>query len=127
MSQPSRASMQLSFPAASHLLPAEAYAYGERSSGGTHRLVPTKPHIVDLMLDLAEYVPRRDLGSISFLEPACGHGVFLVRAVDRLCRSAVEFGRRLADLGEAIRGYDIDPAHVAHSRRAVAETLHQYG
>ncbi len=91
MSHASRAPTQLSLPVTSHKMPAEAYAYGERSDGQTHGLVLTRPHIVDLMLDLAGYLPDRDLGALSLLEPACGHGAFLSRAVERLCLSAARF------------------------------------
>mgnify|MGYP001610451780 CR=1 FL=1 len=107
--------------------PTGAYAYGERSSGERHGVVLTKPHIVDLILDLAGYSVERDLGALSLLEPACGRGVFLEAAVQRLVESARRKGRRVASLRSAITAFDIDPEHVAASRAAVAEILRRGG
>lgn len=55
-------------------LPPDAYQYGERTSGETHGVVLTKPHVVDLILDLAGYVTERPLALMTLLEPACGTG-----------------------------------------------------
>ena len=62
--------MQLSmdFPIS---FPKEAYEYGRRSSGETHGVVLTKPHVVELILDLAGYsqdrdLPRRRLLAVSY-------------------------------------------------------------
>lgn len=44
-------------------VPGDAYDYGERSSSGTHGVVLTKPHVVELILDLAGYTTDRDLGT----------------------------------------------------------------
>ena len=108
-------------------LPKDAYAYGERSSGETHGVVLTKRHIVELMLDLAGYTRDRDLTGLTLLEPACGLGAFLVPAVERLLDAAASDGRPAAELREAIRAYDIDPAHVAGSREAVRALLVRRG
>ena len=58
--------------------PKEAYRFGQRSDGEIHGVVLTKPHIVDLILDLAGYKIGKDLMSTRLLEPSCGHGAFLV-------------------------------------------------
>lgn len=107
----------------------EAYRYGERSSGETHGVVLTKPHVVRLILDLAGYVAERDLTVVSLLEPACGHGAFLLEAVHRLMSSAKRRGQCASDLTGAILAYDIDPDHVAITRQAVVDALiaHQVG
>ena len=55
-------------------LPKGAYQYGSRSDGGTHGLVLTKPHVVEMLLDLAGYRADRSLASLKLLEPACGQG-----------------------------------------------------
>jgi hypothetical protein len=68
--------------------PKEAYEYGRRSSGDTHGVVLTKPHMVELILDLAGYSQDRDLARMRLLEPACGHGAFLVPAIRRLMTAA---------------------------------------
>lgn len=114
----------LNFPA---VFPDSAYSYGERSSGETHGVVLTKPHIVNLILDLAGYTADRDLAAISLLEPACGSGAFLLPAVKRLISSARAYGHDISTLKEAIRGYDIDAQHVEQSRGAVAQMLKQHG
>ncbi|MGH7270902.1 MAG: Eco57I restriction-modification methylase domain-containing protein, partial [Polyangiaceae bacterium] len=108
-------------------LPTGAYDYGERTSGETHGVVLTKAHVVSLILDLAGYVPDRDLSRIAFLEPSCGHGAFVVRAVERLMASAKDFRRSPKDLGGAIRAYDIEASHVALTRQVVVEALQRHG
>ncbi|MES1204408.1 MAG: Eco57I restriction-modification methylase domain-containing protein, partial [Pseudomonadota bacterium] len=104
-------------------LPRDAYQFGARSSGETHGVVLTKPHMVDLILDLAAYTVDRDLTRIRLLEPACGHGAFLLPTVERLLTVAKRQGRSPEDLRDAITAYDIDLEHVATSRRAVADVL----
>ena len=101
----------------------DAYQYGERSSGETHGVVLTKPHVVNLILDLARYTPDRALTSMRILEPACGTGAFLVPAVERLLTGARRDGVKAADLGQHVVAYDIDPEHVAASRSAVVKVL----
>lgn len=104
-------------------MPKELYAYGKRSSGETHGVVLTKPHIVDLILDLAGYTPDRDLTKVCLLEPSCGNGAFLVRAVERLLVSVKRHGGKLGPLSDCITAFDIDPEHVTYSREAVEAAL----
>ena len=104
----------------------EAYDYGSRSDGGTHGLVLTKPHVVELILDLAGYASDLDLASRTLLEPSCGHGAFLVPAAERLLRSARAHGKCPADLGTAIAAFDIEPLHVERTREALVATLQQH-
>ncbi|MGK3989644.1 Eco57I restriction-modification methylase domain-containing protein [Sorangium sp. So ce136] len=109
------------------MLPQSAYDYGERSSGEAHGVVLTRPHVVNLILDLAGYTADRDLASLSLLEPACGHGAFLVPAAERLIQSARRHDRDLRDIESAIRSYDVARAHVDRSRLAVAGALARLG
>ncbi|WP_437577856.1 Eco57I restriction-modification methylase domain-containing protein [Sorangium sp. So ce887] len=109
------------------MLPQSAYDYGERSSGEAHGVVLTKPHVVHLILDLAGYTADRDLASLSLLEPACGHGAFLVPAAERLIQSARRHDRDLLQIESAIRSYDIARDHVDRSRLAVAGALARLG
>ncbi|WP_437860850.1 Eco57I restriction-modification methylase domain-containing protein [Sorangium sp. So ce363] len=109
------------------MLPQSAYDYGERSSGEAHGVVLTKPHVVNLILDLAGYTADRDLASLSLLEPACGHGAFLVPAAERLIQSARRHDRDLLEIEPAIRSYDVERAHVDHARLAVAGALARLG
>ena len=118
--------MQLSmdFPLS---FPKETYEYGRRSSGETHGVVLTKPHVVGLILDLAGYSHDRDLPRMRLLEPACGHGAFLVQAVVRLVEAAKATRVKPARLADCVRAFDIDEEHVAIARTAVAETLRAHG
>jgi hypothetical protein len=109
------------------VLPSDAYRSGERSSGETHGVVFTKPHVVELILDLAGYTSDRDLTEMRLLEPACGHGAFLLPAVERLATAARRGVRPMASFGDAITAYDIDAEHVAIARRAVTDRLVERG
>jgi len=104
-------------------MPKELYAYGKRASGETHGVVLTKPHIVDLILDLAGYTTDKDLIKIRLLEPSCGTGAFLMRAVERLMLSTKRHGTKLGLLSDCITAFDIDPEHVAASRETVEAAL----
>lgn len=95
-------------------VPAEAIETGE---------VFTRAWIVDLILDLAGYVPERDLAALVAVEPACGTGAFLRRMVTRLSASCRRYGRRLTDASGAIRAFDLFPRNVEASRRAVEQVL----
>jgi adenine-specific DNA-methyltransferase len=104
----------------------EVYQYGQRSSGETHGVVLTKPHVVELILDLAQYMPGRPLPSLRLLEPACGTGAFLVPAVRRLLLAAQRSGVAPAELEPCITAYDIDASHVSASRAAVEAVLREH-
>lgn len=108
-------------------LPKSAYDYGARSSGEIHGVVLTKPHVVELILDLAGYTADRDLATMSLLEPACGHGAFLVAAAERLVQSARRHGRDPRQLDGALLSYDVSQDHVDRSRSAVAGALARLG
>lgn len=105
----------------------ETYQYGRRSSGETHGVVLTKPHIVELILDLAGYTQDRDVPSMRLLEPSCGHGAFLLPAVDRLMKVARAGRVKPEGMADCIRAFDIDEEHVAVSRGAVADRLRAHG
>lgn len=119
-------SFQQSFDLLSDL-PPEEYDYGERSSGDTHGVVLTKPHVVSLILDLTGYTADRDLTQLSLLEPSCGEGAFLVPAVERLLASATDRGVDAGALRSAVVAFDVDPKHVDAARTAVAAVLRKHG
>ena len=104
-------------------IPNEAYKVGLRSSGESHGVVLTKPHVVELILDIAKYTPNRNLTKIKLLEPACGEGAFLVEATRRLLSSADRFKIQVEELEGCISAYDIDGGHVEMSRSRVASVL----
>jgi hypothetical protein len=102
------------------------YDFGTRTNGESHGVVLTKRHIAELILDLAGYVTSEKLYRKRLLEPACGHGAFLVPAVERLI-SSLPRGKSLASLKDAIRAYDIDPEHVARTKECLVDTIVSYG
>ncbi len=118
--------MQLALDVPVHI-PVDAYEYGKRASQEVHGVVLTKEHIVELMLDLAQYTADRNLGALTLLEPSCGHGAFLAPAVERLLDSAQAHGQDFARLSDAVVAYDIDENHVEHSRRSVIDILQRHG
>lgn len=105
----------------------EAYNYGKRSSGETHGVVLTKPHVVELILDLAGYSVDKDLASMRLLEPSCGTGAFIVPAVKRLIKAARRHHRKPSDLGDCIAAFDIDQTRVETTRLAVEKALDEEG
>lgn len=114
--------MQMLLPLAIDL-PADAYEYGERSSGEAHGVVLTKAHVVDLILDLVGYREDRDLAGHTLCDPSCGTGAFLLRAAARLLRSATARGRSPETLQSCLAGIDISAAHVATTQRALRSLL----
>lgn len=104
-----------------------AYNFGARRSGAAHGVVLTKPHVVQLILELAGYQPERNLAGTRLLEPSCGEGAFLVQAARRLLLSAARHGVAIDELGQAIVAYDIDPSHVQRARDNVARVLIEAG
>lgn len=116
---------QLTFDLRSRL-PRDAYDYGTRASGETHGVVLTKPHIVELILDLAGYTSERELGNLTLLEPSCGHGAFLVPAVSRLLASTMRARRPVSELEKAVLAFDIEQDHVERTRDALVATLYQH-
>ena len=105
----------------------EAYRYGKRSSGETHGVVLTKPHIVELILDLAGYTIDRDLAAMKLLEPSCGTGAFLIPAVRRLIRSMRGHGRKSSELASCLLAFDIDLGHIEQTKRVVEAALNEEG
>lgn len=93
------------------------------SDGKSHGVVLTKPHIVELILDLIGYTPDRPLHTLRLLEPSCGHGAFVVEAARRLLRSARTNGTDPRFLTSAITAYEVDPASAERSAEAVVEVL----
>ncbi|MBZ4330748.1 Eco57I restriction-modification methylase domain-containing protein [Corallococcus sp. AS-1-12] len=118
--------MQLQMDLPTHFGP-DAYQYGKRTSGETHGVVLTKPHIVDLILDLAGYTRDRCLHELRLLDPAVGTGAFLVPAIHRLMDAANRHGIRASTLGAALTSFDIDPSHVEAARAHVREALKGHG
>ena len=83
---------------------------GERRQRGHFS---TPPALVDQILDACGYTSRADLRHIRLLDPACGSGNFLTRAILRLCRAGHDMGLDLAQTGNLVQrniwGLDPDP------------------
>ena len=94
---------------------------------GAHGEVFTRRWVVDLILDLAGYRASADLGASVIVEPACGAGAFLGPIVERLVESCDRHGRSVADMGPAIRAFDLLDRNVDTARRSVAARLVELG
>ena len=96
-------------------------------SDGAHGEVFTRRWVVDLILDLAGYRADDDLGASVIVEPACGTGAFIVSIAERLAESCNQHGRSLADLGQAIRAFDVLDRNVDAARNSVVARLVELG
>ncbi len=94
---------------------------------GTHGEVFTRRWVVDLILDLAGYRTSADLGASVIVEPACGAGAFLVPIVERLVESCATHGRSVADMGPAIRAFDLLDRNIDAARESVSARLVEFG
>ncbi|MFZ6003781.1 MAG: Eco57I restriction-modification methylase domain-containing protein [Actinomycetota bacterium] len=90
---------------------------------GNHGEVFTRAWVVDLILDLAGYMPDRDLASAVAIEPACGSGAFLIPMVARLVASCREHSRALVDAREAIVAVDLQQRSIEVARDGVVKLL----
>lgn len=87
----------------------------------------TRRWVVEALLDLTGYTPDKDLVALTLLEPACGSGAFLGPVVERLLRSASDFGRDAEQLMDAIIAFDLQEVHVEASRRLCFAILRDFG
>jgi hypothetical protein len=110
-------------------LPLSEVRAAHRSDGHAVNLgaVFTRQWVAELVLDLAGYTADADLARAHAVEPAVGHGAFLIPMVRRLVASSRRHGVNPADIGKAITGFDIDPGAVRTSRAAVYRTLIEEG
>lgn len=95
--------------------------------GVEHGEVFTRRWVVELILDLAGYRAEDDLGASVIVEPSCGCGAFIIPIVERLADSCARHGRRLRDLGDAVRGFDLLEHNAEHTRKAVMDKLLELG
>jgi adenine-specific DNA-methyltransferase len=88
----------------------------------------TRPEIIDLILDLADYSPTAGaLSNKRILEPSCGDGAFLEAIVTRLIASELRVGKSVdwcsVDLDSAIRAADINPSSIDSARALIQDRL----
>ena len=86
-------------------------------------VVYTKPWMVELVLDLAGYLPEKRLAEMVALEPSAGDGAFLSAMVRRLVESCERHGAPLAKATAALQAFEIDPEAAEKAVRIVQETL----
>lgn len=87
-----------------------------------HGQVFTRRHIVDFMLDVADYTPTRRLQNLSVLEPGCGDGAFLIPVALRLIAS-LGASRDYEALSRCILGVERDGRLVHSARVSMAGAL----
>jgi len=86
-------------------------------------VVYTKPWMVELVLDLAGYLPEKRLAELVALEPSAGDGAFLSAMVRRLFESCERHGTPLTKATSALQAFEIDPYAGEKAVRVVRETL----
>ena len=91
-----------------------------------HGQVFTKPHIVELILDLVGYSQHQSLESKRLLDAGCGDGRFLVAAVKRLLHS-LNGNRSVSKLTSALLGVEKDPLLADECKRKITTYLISVG
>jgi hypothetical protein len=90
--------------------------------GDEHGAVFTRREVVEFMLDLAGYLPERDLTLLRLLEPSFGGGEFLVAAVERLIASWRNQGST-ADLSPCMRAIELHRDTFEVTRHLIQDKL----
>ena len=90
-------------------------------------VVYTKPWMVELILDLAGYLPERPLARLIALEPSAGDGAFLQGMVRRLIESCRLHGIPVDQAAHAIGAFEIDRDAAEKAIDVVFSTLLDLG
>lgn len=90
-------------------------------------IVYTKRWVVDLLLNLADYCPEKDLSKTLAIEPAAGDGSFLGPMVERLLESCRNHGRPLSECLHSIIAYELNAESTARSQAITYEILLNQG
>lgn len=75
---------------------------------GPKGVVYTKEWVVNLILDLACYVPEEDLATRHAIEPSIGEGAFLLPMIRRLLDSIERHGRPVTEARHALCAHELD-------------------
>lgn len=86
-------------------------------------VVYTKPWVVELLLDLAGYVPTENLVDVIAVEPSAGDGAFLGLMIDRLIDSCQRLGRPITDCHGSLVAFELNEVSVEKARRLAVKTL----
>lgn len=97
------------------------------SATGAAGVVFTKPWVVDLILDLADYNSEKRLFEQVALEPSAGDGAFIRAMVRRLVESCRRHKVPLSQAEEALRAFEIDPVTASNAASAVEAELVSLG
>lgn len=127
--------VQFSLPLpASPVVPAEVSAAVEElarsADPGVRGAVFTRTEVVDFILDLTGYTEDRPLHQLRLLEPAFGHGDFLLRIVGRLLRAwrrARTGSESFEELTDAIRAVELHHGSFDVTCAAVVDALGREG
>jgi hypothetical protein len=90
-------------------------------------VVYTKEWVVNLLLDLAGYVPTINLVDAIAVEPSAGEGAFLGPMIRRLLASCRRLGKTIADCEHSILAYELDEGSAARARVLICELLERDG
>lgn len=90
-------------------------------------VVYTKEWVVNLLLDLAGYVPTANLVDAIAVEPSAGEGAFLGPMIGRLLASCKRLGRTIADCEHSILAYELDEGSATRARALVCKLLAREG
>lgn len=102
---------------------AETTQTGSKSLG----VVFTQPWVVESILDLVGYTVSESILESCIVDPAVGHGAFILPIVKRLIESAQRYSFPISDLRDAVFGVDIQPKSVAHTREIIRVYLEEEG
>ena len=100
---------------------------GESPNVAIHGQVATKPHIVDLILDLVGFKMGCPLPQRTLLDPGCGEGAFLFEAARRLIAAAKRLRITACGLGHCLLGIDKDSKAVTVCRERLRALLASEG
>lgn len=86
-------------------------------------VIYTRAWMVDLILDLAGYLPEIRLADFVALEPSAGDGAFLSGMVRRLVMSCEIHGIALEGAAGSLQAFEIDPKAAERAAGVVRDTL----
>jgi adenine-specific DNA-methyltransferase len=86
-------------------------------------VVFTKRWVVELLLDLAGYIPSVNLVDSIAVEPSAGDGAFLRVMVERLLDSCRRFGRAMFDCESSIIAFELNDLSATKARQTVVDVL----
>ncbi|MFC7461006.1 Eco57I restriction-modification methylase domain-containing protein [Hydrogenophaga defluvii] len=101
-------------------------ALAHTSSVDERGAIFTRKEVVECMLDWAGYTSDKNLKSIRILEPSCGHGEFLLAAIERLLQSCGK-NAKAKELSGCIRAVELHKPSFDRVTLAAKELLGRFG